>query len=162
LIIVLNKSILLPILYIDVKIIKGVTMNKKINFFIILVAVSIAIAISGCSDKKTTNPLGNFSPEIINNPDAFEFQISDAENVTTVVTYSWENSGTTASIDQSCAITAGTAVITVFDADSVQVYTSDLSVGGSYPTDAGNAGTWTITVGFQAVSGTVNFRVETM
>lgn len=137
-------------------------MNKKIGFFIILVAVSAAIAISGCSDKKTTNPLSNFSPEIINNPDAFEFQITNAENVTTVVTYSWENSGTAASIDQSCAITAGTAIITLLDADSVQVYTSDLSIGGSYPTDTGASGSWTISVGFQDVSGTVNFRAETM
>ena len=137
-------------------------MNKQIRVFIILLAVSLAIATSGCSDKNTTNPISQFSPEIINNPDAFEFQISDAENVTTTVTYSWENSGTGASIDQSCAITAGTAVITVLDANDVQVYTSDLSIGGSHPTDTGVSGTWTISVNFQDVSGTVNFRAETM
>ena len=86
-----------------------------------LLAMTLAISISGCSDKNPTNPISQFSPEIINNPDAFEFQISDAENVTTTVNYSWENSGTGASIDQSCAITQGTAVITVFDSDDVQV-----------------------------------------
>jgi hypothetical protein len=137
-------------------------MNRQIQVFIILLAVSVAIAISGCSDKKTTNPISQFSPEIINNPNAFEFQISNAENVTTVVSYAWENSGTAASIDQSCAITAGTAIITVLDANDVQVYTSDLSVGGSHPTEAGASGTWTISVDFQDVNGTVNFRAETM
>jgi len=137
-------------------------MIRKLSFFAILLAVFATLAIMGCSDKKTTNPLSNFSPEIINNPDAFEFQISNAENVTTVVNYSWENSGTAASIDQSCAITAGTAVITVFDADNVQVYTSDLSVGGSHQTDTGASGMWNISVSFQDVDGTVNFRAETM
>ena len=137
-------------------------MIRKLSFFAILLAISSTLAIMGCSDKKTTNPLSNFSPEIINNPDAFEFQISNAENVTTVVNYSWENSGTAASIDQSCAITAGTAIITVFDADNVQVYTSDLSVGGSHPTDTGVSGMWNISVSFQDVDGTVNFRAETM
>ena len=38
----------------------------------------------------------------------------------------------------------------------------DLSEGGSYPSQEGVAGTWTINVVFDNVSGTVNFRAEAM
>ena len=136
-------------------------MKRQLTSILGLVLIPILV-LSVCSDNKTTNPIDAFSPEIINNIDAFEFQITDAENVNTTVEYSWENTAIAASVDQSCAITQGSAIITIFDADNTEVYTRDLSDGGSYPSQEGTAGTWTISVVFENVSGTVNFRAEAM
>lgn len=123
-------------------------------------AMAIIVIASGCSSD-TSNPITSvFEPEIINDATAFQFQVTDARNVTTVVSYQWQNPQAAASIDHSTALTAGSAVLTLFDADSTQVYTSGLLASGTDVSDAGTAGTWIVTVAFSDFDGTANFRVE--
>jgi hypothetical protein len=117
------------------------------------------ILLTGCSDNPT-DPLAPFEPEIINNPDNFQFQVTDVTDVTTIVTYTWQNTGTSANVNQSCAVTAGTVTLVILDADSNQVYSRDLSENGTFQTTAGTTGNWTIHVTLSNVSGTLNFRAE--
>jgi len=125
------------------------------RLFVVILSVFL---VAGCSSK--TNPLAPFQPEITNVQDNFQFQATGVTNVTANLEYIWRNSGTAASVNQACAITAGTATLTIFDDSLVQVYTKDLKVNGTDTTSAGIIGHWTIRVSLSNVSGTLNFRVQ--
>jgi len=111
----------------------------------------------GCSES---NPISAFEPEIVNNPDAFEFQITDADNVSTTLSYAWVNSGDRASIDHSTVSTDGSGSIVLIDADGIRVYSSELKASGTEQAASGAPGTWTVTVTFSGFEGTSNFRVQ--
>ncbi len=133
-------------------------LQNKINLSAILIIALIAI---GCSSSSLpVAPLANFSPEIVNNVDAFSFQITNGENITTTVEYAWENTGTQATINHSTTTTAGTATMIVYDADSAQVYTNGLVASANEPSSVGTAGTWRIRVTFVNYSGTSNFSLQ--
>ena len=128
---------------------------------IVLFCLVAALMVIGCSSSTTPSaPLANFSPEIVNNVDAFSFQITDGENITTTVEYNWENTGTQATINHSTTTTAGSASMIVYAADSSQVYTNGLVASANEPTTVGTAGTWRIRVTFVNYSGTSNFSLQ--
>ncbi len=120
-----------------------------------LVAGSVMLA--ACSDG-TAAP--GQSPEIINATDNFQYQISDIQGYSGSQTYSWQNTGTTATINQSASVTAGTATLVLRDANGVEVYSRSLADNGTFSSSAGAAGTWTIRVTYSAVDATVNFRAD--
>ena len=111
----------------------------------------------GCGDSPTSPGV---NPEVANLTDSFQFQVTSMANYTQTLSYSWENTGTVASVDQSCAITDGSGTLTLIDANGTQVYSRSLSLGGSQPSTAGVAGTWTIRVSFSNTDGTINFRAQ--
>jgi hypothetical protein len=113
---------------------------------------------AGCGNS--TAPLTPFQPQINNAADNFQFQATDVTDVTWTFTYTWSNSGTAASVNQSTTITAGTATVIVYDKNGSQVYSQSLSANGTFPTTTGVSGGWTIKVVFTNYSGTVNFRVQ--
>ncbi|MEW5796943.1 MAG: hypothetical protein AB1772_11360 [Candidatus Zixiibacteriota bacterium] len=132
---------------------------KSATLSMIIAAVTAAaLIITGCSDKK--NPISAFQPEVINNADAFQFQITNARNVSTTVNYSWVNSGTRATVNHSTSRTQGSATVTLFDANNQQVYTQGLLASGTEQSSVGVAGTWRIRIVFTDFDGTANFRVE--
>ncbi|HSQ60800.1 MAG TPA: hypothetical protein VLT84_10270 [Acidobacteriota bacterium] len=98
--------------------------------------------------------------QVNNAPDTFQFQATSMENYTKTLQYSWSNSGTTASVDQSCSVTDGTAALSIRDANGTQVYVRNLGQNGSFPTAAGVAGTWTLTLSLSKTTGTLNFRAQ--
>ena len=51
--------------------------------------------------------------------------------------------------------------LTVMDADDVTVYTGDLTATGTFSTDAGNAGTWTVRLVLANCSGDIDFSLQT-
>ena len=112
---------------------------------------------TGC---QSANSLAAYQPEIGNNPDNFQFQVTDVKNVTTTVEYTWQNSGNTASVNQASAISNGSATVTLQDADQVERYSKSLSANGTFQSDAGKAGSWKIRVVLKNLNGTLNFRVQ--
>ena len=82
-------------------------MFKFKNMILISMMLFTFIALTGCSDD--SNPVSAFEPEIINNADAFQFQITDAVNVNTILNYNWTNTGSQATIDHSSVLSEGTA-----------------------------------------------------
>lgn len=118
-------------------------------------AIAAAALTLACHDS-----LAPFQPEISNLPDNFQLQATNVKNVTTTLDYNWQNTGTTANVNQATVLTAGTATVTIQDAQSVQVYTKDLTANGTFQTTAGAAGTWKIHVVITNASGTLNFRVQ--
>jgi hypothetical protein len=57
-------------------------------------------------------------------------------------------------------VTAGSATLTIRDASGTQVYTRNLADNGTFLTNAGTSGSWTIQVVLTNMSGTINFRVQ--
>lgn len=120
--------------------------------------IGLTLALVACGDS---NPIGpSNQPEIANNPDNFQFQASNLSRTTQTLTYSWTNSGTVATVNQSGRIDAGEATLVLRDGSGNQVYSRSLTSTGTFPSSSGNAGTWRIEVVLSNVSGTVNFRVQ--
>ena len=123
-----------------------------------LLAMTISMGCGGSTPPPA--PLANFQPEIVNNADNFQFQATAVENVSTVVQYSWSNSGSQASINHSSAVDSGTAVVQLFDDNMVEVYNSALLASGTPATSAGTSGNWRIRVTLTNVYGTLHFRAQ--
>ena len=124
----------------------------------IVIALGVLLSlIIACGSE---DPVSPFQPEIANIPNNFQFQATGVTNVTTTVNYDWQNTGTTANVNQSCAITGGSATLTIIDANAVQVYNGNLADDGTFTTTAGTAGTWTIRVTLTNLTGTLNFRAQ--
>ena len=136
-------------------------MQKRILGRITVVALAAGLLIAGCGSDKPTNPLSPFQPQIINQTDDFAFQITNVASLTTTVAYTWQNTGTLASIDHSSVLTSGTGTLTILDADGTQVYSSALLASGNEASSAGTTGAWTIRVVMNAMDADqVNFRVQ--
>ena len=119
------------------------------------------LALVAASCGGSTNPIGpSNQPEIANNRDSFQFQASRLSRTTQTLTYTWENTGTSANVDQSGRVTDGTATLTIRTASGAEVYTRDLATTGTFTTATGPVGHWRIDVRLEDVTGTLNFRVQ--
>lgn len=116
--------------------------------------------IMGCSSDPASPTLPGVEPEVANNQDTFEFQVTSVENYTGSWSYNWMTTGTVVNVDQSSAITSGTITLTIRDSNGHTVYSGDLSQGGSFTTNSGTTGQWQILITLVNGSGTLNFRVE--
>lgn len=120
----------------------------------------LLVAISACGGG-SSNPIApQFQPEVINNVDSFSFQVTGVQNASSTLNYSWQNSGTTATVNQSASISGGSATLVILDASGTQVYSRSLSLNGTFVSTAGTTGLWTIRVVFSGTDGTVNFRSD--
>lgn len=124
-----------------------------------LIAVVILLATVGCSRRQSLNNPA-FQPQITNQTDNFALQATNVTNVTQTLQYPWQNTGTSANVNQATVLTAGTATLTILDAAQQQVYTNSLTANGTFPTTTGTTGNWTIRLVLSGVSGTLNFRVQ--
>ena len=127
---------------------------------ITLAAVTAAglLAVAACGSDNVLGP-GN-QVQVSNNADTFEWQASNMDQGSQTPSYDWTMTGTTADVNQSSAITGGSATLTVTDDAGTVVYTANLSQNGTFTTDVGVAGTWTVEVRLNGTSGMVNFRLE--
>jgi len=125
-------------------------------------AVSFLVMVmlmAGCS-KDTTPVSPGVEPEIVNSTDNFQFQVTAMLNYSGTLNYTWSNTGAEANVDQSASLVSGAATLRLFDHTGSQVYSRDLTQDGSFASNAGTAGSWTVQVEFTAASGTVNFRAD--
>ena len=118
----------------------------------------LAALITGCGGGSALNPA--FQPQVANNPDNFQFQSTGVQNVTQTLQYTWSDSGMHASINQACTVSGGTATVTLRDAVGTTVYMGNLANNGTFASNAGQTGNWTIIVTLSGYSGTLNFRAQ--
>ena len=114
---------------------------------------------TGCGSDNTPTAPG-IQPEIVNNPDSFSFQVTAVQNYSGTLNYAWTNTGPMADIDHSCALTGGSATLVLIDDTGAEVYSNDLSQGGSFVSSSGNSGNWTVRVVLVGASGDLNFRTD--
>jgi ABC-type uncharacterized transport system auxiliary subunit len=133
-------------------------MKRTFKMKQMLALVAALTVMTACSDS--TASLDLFEPEVTNATDSFQLQATGVDRVGTTVQYSWENTGTRASIDHSTTTAGGTARLTIRDAAGSIVYEQDLAPSLNEDTSSGETGTWTITVILSEYSGTLNFRAQ--
>jgi hypothetical protein len=120
---------------------------------------AVLLVVAGCGGKNMlTDPA--FQPQITNQTDSFALQASNLTGVTQTAQWTWQNTGTSATIDHSSAITAGTATLTILDSTGRQLYSAPLTSSGNPNITGGTAGGWIIRVTLTNVRGTLNFRVQ--
>lgn len=131
-------------------------MNYGLRIPLLLVSLFLLVSCGG--DNNVLAP--QFQPEIVNQTDAFQFQATDVTGVTQTLAYTWQNTGVSANVNQSCSVSGGTAGIVVRDASGQVVYEGDLTNDGTFQSLQGAAGAWSIQVTLTDVAGTLNFRLE--
>ncbi|MGE5176348.1 MAG: hypothetical protein ACM3JJ_08235 [Hyphomicrobiales bacterium] len=125
--------------------------------FLLPLCLAAAIAVAaGCGDSSTMGK----DLQISNVQDSFQFQVTDMKKYSKTFTYTWANSKNAATVNQACSISEGTATLSIHDATGATVYSRNLKDNGTYPTNTGSAGGWTIILSLSKVSGTLNFRVQ--
>lgn len=126
---------------------------------ILVSALALSVACGGSSGSAPVQP--QYQPQITNLTDSFAFQLTGVTDGSGSLSYTWQNTGTMASVDRSSTVSSGTVTLTLRDASNAQVYQGPLEgVSGSVSTAAGTAGSWTIVVDFIHASGTINFRAQ--
>ena len=113
----------------------------------------------GCANRQyLTDPA--FQPQIVNQTDNFSLQATNVTGVTQTLPYTWQNTGTSANVNQATQLTGGSATLTILDASNQQVYSNSLTANGTFPTLSGTTGGWTIRLVLNDFRGTINFRVQ--
>lgn len=114
---------------------------------------------AGCGDS--VNLIGPENQlEVTSATDQFQFQLTALDRVTDSRTYDWQNTGTKATVDVSQAITGGSAILTIRDANGDVMYQKDIANDGDGSTTEGAPGTWRIELTLTNTTGTLNFRVQ--
>lgn len=119
---------------------------------------SAALVLAACGGDSTTAP--GRDPEIINATDNFQYQITDITDYSGTQSYTWQNTGTTATVNQSASFAAGSGTLVLRDANGVQVYSRSLADDGTFSSTAGAPGAWSVRVSYNSADATVNFRVD--
>jgi hypothetical protein len=117
------------------------------------------LIIAGCAGRRViTDP--TFQPQIINQTNSFALQATNISGVTQTIQYTWQNTGSSANVNQATVLTGGSATLTIMDAAGQQVYTNSVTANGTFQTSSGMAGNWTIRLVVSNGTGTLNFRVQ--
>ncbi len=130
--------------------------SNRLGLLPIVISAVVLFAVSCGKD----DPMSPYQPEINNATDNFQFQITAAKNLDHSENYVWRNTGAQATINQSCAITGGSAILTVSDSTGTQVYQRNLADNGTFQTTPGAPGPWIVRVAFTNLDGTINFRAQ--
>ena len=123
------------------------------------IVVAALMMLSACGSDPT-DPIAQFEPQVNNATDSFQLQATDVTDVGTFLQYTWQNTGTQASVDHSTTTASGAAGLVIKDASGTTVYDQSLAPSLNEDTASGSSGSWTITVELSQYSGTLNFRVQ--
>lgn len=134
-------------------------MRSSLKHTITVVFLISLASLTACSNSSTAPPPG-VQPEIVNTTDNFEYQVTNVDGYSGGASYKWQNSGSVAAVDHSSVVSNGVGNLVVLDADGTQVYSGKLTASGSFVTQTGTPGAWTIGITYTTFSGTVNFRVQ--
>jgi len=129
-------------------------MSNRILFPI--AAVCLAAGLVSCGSTPVSPGV---EPQIVNNPQSFEFQVSQVSNYSGTHVYTWPNSEVSANVDESASLSGGSVRLTVIDSQGTVVHNAPV-LDGSMPTAEGQTGDWAVQVQFEGASGTVNFRLQ--
>jgi hypothetical protein len=99
-------------------------------------------------------------PDITSRRDEFSYRVPRVTSYRGSGLYWWQNSGITAQVQQASAVSAGSMRLVIRDANGAEVFSRSLAEGGSFLTQNGVSGRWTIQVIYDDASGTVSFRVR--
>jgi hypothetical protein len=116
------------------------------------------LALGACDSGTALGPDNQL--EVTNDADDFAVQATALDNVSETLTYTWTMTGTVADVDQSGSVSGGSGTLTILDDEGTEVYSRNLAQTGTFETDAGIAGDWTIRIVMDGMSGVLNVRVQ--
>lgn len=128
--------------------------RNRLPFAALLFLVIAGVA--GCGEDSSAGK----DLQVSNQQDSFQFQVTDVKHYSHTYTYTWANSGASASVNQACSITGGAATLILRDANGASVYAQSLKSNGTFNSTAGAPGNWTVEVLLSNASGTLNFRAQ--
>jgi hypothetical protein len=114
------------------------------------------LLLAGCE----SDPLAPFEPEVTNAIDNFQLQATGVTDVTHTRSYTWQNTGTRATVNHSTTTSAGTTRLLIRDPSGAVVYDKGLLPSLNEASAVGVAGAWQIELILTGYSGTLNFRVQ--
>ena len=79
------------------------------RFPLVRLIPALTLVVFACGGDNVIGPDNQL--EVTNAADNFQYQVSNLDNVTETMQYTWQNTGTQATIDISQAITGGSAPI---------------------------------------------------
>lgn len=126
----------------------------------VLFAMAGVLTTLGCGSGGGSALNPQFQPQVTNTTDNFQFQSTGVTDVSQTLTYTWQNSGIAATVNQATTVTAGQAVVVIKDANGTQVYSAGLQNNGTFDTATGITGGWKIVMTLTNYSGTLNFRLQ--
>lgn len=136
---------------------RGITSRRAWRIAGTLAGLTLAMG-TACSDLGSG--LDPFQPEVTSATDDFQFQASGFTNIDASKAWTWQNTGTRATVNHATTTAGGSAHVVIRDANGVIVYDKDLTSSLTEPTATGAAGTWNIRVTLTHFSGSINFRVQ--
>lgn len=121
----------------------------------LIAAVVLTLGSLACTDF-TASP---FVPTVTNELDNFDFKVvATAESRT--IRYTWTTTASSADVNLSSSLTAGTARVTITAPDTTEVFAHALDGSGATVTGAAATGDWLIIITLSNVTGTVHFSLS--
>lgn len=111
-------------------------------------------------EHRDETPGSGIQPDITDRRDEFSYRVRTVSNYSGSGLYWWHNSGLAAQVQQASSVGAGSMRLVIRDATGAEVFSRSLAEGGSFMTQNGATGRWTIQVIYKDASGTVSFRVR--
>lgn len=119
----------------------------------------VLAAIAGCDNPAET--LGpNNNVRVTNLVGHFELTAEKIQNVTTTMTYAWQNPGIYAAIQHLSFMPHGTTLLIIKDADGKEVYNGKLLYELDDRTLDGTPGDWTVTFSLDQSVGQIDVILD--
>jgi hypothetical protein len=115
--------------------------------------VLLVLGGAGCSTPTAVQVV------VRNQADSFEFHSTALSKATDPRFYTWQNSGTQATVTLSTTSSGGTGRVIIRDAANVVVFDSGLEPALSELTQVGTAGSWHISITLTEFTGTLVLSV---
>lgn len=124
-----------------------------------LPVLTLIMLTTACGNDSVLDPA--FEPEVVNTPNvAFSFQATGVQDVSDVVSYTWNVSSGNVIVHPSTSTTSGTITLNIRDAAGTVVFDGTVPASGDITPPAGAPGAWIVTVTLAGYTGTINFALQ--
>jgi len=120
-------------------------------------AACIILAIIPACSGDPLGPEGQF--QVTSSVDFFLIQMWNLDDADDTHSYQWENTGTQATVDISQGTSNGSVMLIIKDAAGTVVHQADVLDDNDTDTAVGVAGTWTIDLQLQNVTGSFDVSI---
>jgi hypothetical protein len=131
----------------------------RISYRLPLAGLALALLTAACGTSNALAP--QYQPQVVNTPNvAFSFQATGLQDVSDVVSYTWNASSGSVIIHPATSTTSGTITLNIKDAAGTVIYNGTVPATGDITPPAGAGGAWKIRVTLANYTGTINFAVQ--
>jgi hypothetical protein len=124
-----------------------------------LVALAVTLAGGSCTNPAETLGPGNHV-QVTNLVGHFQLTADNIQNVTTTMTFAWQNPGIYAAIQHLSFTPHGTTLLIIRDADGTEVYNGKLLYQLDDRTLNGTPGGWTVTFSLDQSVGLIDVILD--